>query len=133
MQNNFKLTNWYSKKGRPLTDPILVEKLLRDPKYKIVARSENRRYLVSTVWIGLNHNWNPCDEKLIFETMVFRKIPTIKDLFECYIVPLKSLLKFRIPSFYIHGLFSRSVLQERYETEQEALEGHDRILKSFIK
>lgn len=35
------------------------------------VRIRGHTYRVSTVWLGLDHNWNPSGPPLIFETMVF--------------------------------------------------------------
>jgi hypothetical protein len=51
---------------------------------------------ISTVWIGLDHNWDPNNSRiLIFETMVFESREGMEDL-----------------------------EQDRYETELEAMLGH---------
>lgn len=45
-------------------------KLLEDDEYKIIARTTlSDGTWVSTVWLGLNHNWRP-GPPLIFETMI---------------------------------------------------------------
>ena len=45
--------------------------LFRDQAYKRVASDELGDIFVSTVWLGLNHNFDPDGEPLIFETMIF--------------------------------------------------------------
>ena len=67
------MTDKLDRQGRPLS---LMEwcKLIEDGDYKIVDRldeeRDGERILISTVWLGLNHNWGPGDP-LIFETMIF--------------------------------------------------------------
>lgn len=62
---------WYDKQGKPLRDYSKIESLLKDIKYKRVGYTELEKGVkVSTVWLGLNHNWRN-GELLIFETMVF--------------------------------------------------------------
>jgi hypothetical protein len=67
-------STWYDRDGEPV--PILVATdLLADPDYKIVKQDvfvyDDRPVQVSTVWLGLDHNWWPGRPKRIFETMIF--------------------------------------------------------------
>jgi hypothetical protein len=67
---------WYDKDGLPISiDQASV--LLSDMTYKRVRRTKitsasdpNESFDVSTVWLGLDHNWSD-GPPLIFETMVF--------------------------------------------------------------
>ncbi len=87
----------YDKQGNPITSEEWGRILQDDPAYKRVAETTlPNKVRVSTVWLGLNHGWEP-GEKLIFETMVFRDGSSD----EC----------------------------ERYSTLEEALEGHERMVK----
>ncbi len=67
------ISDKFDRQGRPLSH-MEWSKLLENPEYKIVARLEEDRdgehLLISTVWLGLNHNWGP-GKPLIFETMIF--------------------------------------------------------------
>lgn len=47
---------------------VLIE---RGNDYRRIARTVVDDVVVSTVWLGLNHNWDLQGEPLIFETMVF--------------------------------------------------------------
>lgn len=62
---------YYDREGRPIT----MERYLflsRNLKYKQVARDFTPTgYLVSTVWLGNDHNYDEDGAPLIFETMVF--------------------------------------------------------------
>ena len=84
----------YNKKGEVIT---LEEwaKLLEDKEYKIIQQDTlaNGKW-VSTVWLGLDHNFSG-GEPLIFETMVFPKKGNNGELD-----------------------------MERYSTEEEAIKGH---------
>jgi hypothetical protein len=67
-------STWYDRDGEPI--PILVATdLLQDPDYKVVQQDvfihEGEPVQVSTVWLGLDHNWWPGGPKRIFETMIF--------------------------------------------------------------
>jgi hypothetical protein len=71
--------SYYDRQGRPLPDLLIdregflreVAPLTRDDDYKRVALTEIGDIRISTVWLGLDHNFNPTGPPLIFETMVF--------------------------------------------------------------
>lgn len=100
-------TFWYDRQGNPLTVEQ-AEPLLTDDEYKIVARTQMKSIedgsdlLVSTVWLGVNHNFSRVGPPLIFETMIFGQIGT--DVNEmCW----------------------------RYATEAEAKEGHAAVVEAL--
>ena len=67
-------SDWYDRQGEPI--PMLVaSEYLNDYDYKVVAKDafvfDGEPVEVSTVWLGLNHNWWPGKPPLIFETMIF--------------------------------------------------------------
>lgn len=71
------MTNWYDRQGQPL-DIEQANTLLGDPAYKRVALTNVTStsdpgidYRVSTVWLGLDHNFDG-SAPILFETMVFR-------------------------------------------------------------
>lgn len=68
---------------------------------RIVKQEYIGDYFVSTVFLGLNHNFE-VGEPLLFETKVFNT----KD-------------------------YSRHLGQERYATKKEALEGHKLLVKKY--
>lgn len=59
----------YDRQGNPIS---LEEfgRLHRDKTYVVLACTEIESYLISTVWLGINHNFLD-GPPLIFETMVF--------------------------------------------------------------
>jgi len=61
--------HYFDKEGNPLT---LLEwgKLFEDLEYKRVGRTYIGKWLVSTVWLGLDHRFGP-GPPLFLETMVF--------------------------------------------------------------
>lgn len=61
---------YYDKEGNQL-DQRSAWILLADYYYKRVALTEVGPYTVSTVWLGLDHNFGFGGPPLIFETMVF--------------------------------------------------------------
>lgn len=62
-------TLWYDRQGNPISVRE-AEPLLSDMNYKVVAKHHEGGYEVSTVWLGLNHNWGDLP-LAIFETMIF--------------------------------------------------------------
>lgn len=67
----YKENLWFDKQGRPLNDYNEIERLLTDRSYTIVARTRlPEDVTVSTVWLGLNQNWNDELPPIIFETLV---------------------------------------------------------------
>lgn len=61
---------WYARDGSEITMEQW-SKLLGDDKYRQVARTEFGDVVVSTVWLGLDHNWLGQGPPIIFETMIF--------------------------------------------------------------
>lgn len=59
----------YDRDGQPISLERL-EQLLADRDYRVVARDEVGPYLVSTVWLGVDHRFGE-GAPVIFETMVF--------------------------------------------------------------
>ena len=78
------MNDWYNRDGQAI-DVLTANRLLGDPDYKRVELTEvasvtdsSERYLVSTVWLGLDHSFtggNP----VLFETMVFLNGDTASD------------------------------------------------------
>jgi hypothetical protein len=97
---------YYDRNG----DPIKFGEwgvLMQTPSYKIIEQTDVGPWMVSTVWLGLNHNWP--GRPIIFETMVFEQE--------------KSLSK---PNEWFPNGFEyhRDFDQKRYATEDEARAGH---------
>ncbi|MGW8702292.1 hypothetical protein ACWGOK_36125 [Streptomyces eurythermus] len=68
--------HWYNREGQ-IIDTSTANRLLGDPDYKRVRLTEitsvsdpTVRYLVSTVWLGLDHG-HTGGAPILFETMVF--------------------------------------------------------------
>lgn len=94
---------YFDRQGKPFSDLREWERRFGDSAYKRVAEATLADGTwVSTVWLGLNHNWG-AGPPLIFETMVF---------------PSKD------------GPFSEQET-DRYATEAEALAGHAAIVKKW--
>lgn len=92
----------FNRQGKPITLEIWSE-LNQDWNYKVVKKTTTNGFRVSTIWLGMNHQWRDNEEPLIFETMVFPDDDSYDDLF-C----------------------------ERYATLEQAEEGHERIVDSII-
>jgi len=61
-------------------------------------------FMVSTVFLGIDHNFSGQENPLLFETMVFPSEENFKDL-EC----------------------------ERYSTKEQAVEGHKKMVRKWEK
>jgi hypothetical protein len=93
----------YDRRGNPLALSDWV-RLFHDEAYKRIAKDEVAGYLVSTVWLGLDHSFG-VGPPLIFETMVFASEG---------------------------GDFDMSgVGQWRYATEEAARIGHDEVVEEL--
>lgn len=99
---------YYKRDGTPYTNnqhhaaALAWAKDMEDPKKQIVKQDKAGPFglfWVSTVWLGINHNFGP-GKPLIFETMVFCQFPRIS-MFPC-----------------------SDLEQDRYSTEQDAEVGH---------
>lgn len=105
------MSGWYWRDGTlalpfgvPLDDPAWLDTMrairekLTDMDYKVVAQETlDTGYWVSTVWLGLDHNFLRGGPPLIFETMVFMDRGECRETVDC----------------------------ERYSTEDEARHGHE--------
>jgi len=97
---------YFDRQGRELQLMDWASKF-EDKEYQIVKQDRIGKYFVSTVWLGINHRFMRGGPPLIFETMVF--VDDEKD-------PLNEY-------------------QERYSTEEEAVNGHEdtiAIVKAYM-
>lgn len=93
---------YFDRQGQPIDDIRKWGRLLGNAKYKRVAEVMLADGTwVSTVWLGLNHNWG-AGPPLIFETVVFESLDGPGDLD-----------------------------MARYATEAEAVSGHALIVKRW--
>ena len=88
-----------------------------DKAYCRVGLDEREGIRVSTVWLGLDHNFSPDGPPLIFETMVFDDQDTRP-------VHLDERLPVRE--------FSQDLTQSRYSTLEEAEAGHREHVKQYL-
>lgn len=92
---------YHDRDGKPI-DMQTYGMLALDDSYKIVKQTERYNILVSTVWLGMDHSFRKGDPITIFETMIFTDGVENESAFE---------------------------YQERYTTEAQALEGHERACR----
>ncbi len=112
------MIDYYDRAGNPLTLNEWVALTQRyDMDYKRVAvDTVGEAYTVSTVWLGLNHEWREGHPPLIFETMTFTA--------ESYHDPDSTGLE-DVDELDHDG---DDFYSDRYSTEAEALEGHRAIV-----
>ena len=92
----------YDRQGKPISDTLEWARLFEDKVYQHVAETTlPNGKWVSTVWLGLNHRYAD-GPPLIFETMVFA----------------------------VEGQWDERDCK-RYSTEQEALTGHEAMVKKW--
>ncbi len=95
------MSNYYDRQGKPL-GVLEWAQMFENPSVKRVAETTlSDGKWVSTVWLGLGHNWG-VGPPLIFETMVFESKQNMSDL-DC----------------------------ERYATEAEAVAGHAAMVERW--
>lgn len=77
---------YFDRKGNPMSmmewDDKVRDydyKIIKQDKVKIVSKDKVDEYLVSTIWLGLNHAHFE-SHKLIFETMIF-KVNSSRDVY----------------------------------------------------
>ena len=64
------MSDYYDRQGNPIED-VLEWARLYESEDRTIGYEERDGVRVSTVWLGLNHNYLPGGPPLIFETMVF--------------------------------------------------------------
>lgn len=68
------MSDYFDPLGRPITMERWVAAFEGERHIgNSVLRIRGNWYRVSTVWLGLNHNWNPSGPPLIYETMIFEE------------------------------------------------------------
>ncbi len=102
------MSAWYDRQGNRMLfntpEQIrAVDKLLSDRDYKVVKQDHIGGWFISTVWLGLDHSFNPHEDPLIFETMIFKS----------------------------DGPRGQDHYMARYSTEEQALRGHEYALKNY--
>lgn len=96
---------YYDRKGQPMEMLAWAEKC-EDHDYRIVAQHWVRGWMVSTVWLGIDHGFGHTHAPVIFETMIF---PPGDEAGEA-------------------GIYGSEDYQDRYSTEAASQAGHDRAI-----
>lgn len=96
---------YYDRKGQPMEMLAWAAKF-EDRDYRTVAQHWVRGWMVSTIWLGIDHGFSEITRPVIFETMIF---PPGDEAGE-------------------YGIYGCEDYQERYSTEEAAQAGHDRAI-----
>lgn len=99
---------YYNRQGEPIHDTFEWARLFEDRNYRVVQQTEitppsGGRYLISTVWLGIDHSWR-AGPPIIFETMVF------------------------VDEAWSEDDSQIDEYQDRYSTEAEAIDGHRNVV-----
>lgn len=105
--------DWHYKDGTPIPGDDIERarewsRLKEDQSYSRIGSTRVGQWWVSTVWLGLDHSFGDNDNPVIFETMIFNQ----------------SEEKVEEDLAYLEEYC------ERYCTEEEAIEGHQRAVDS---
>jgi len=95
---------YYDRQGQPIEMMDWARKM-EDHEYKVVAQHWVRGWMISTVWLGIDHGFGRGGPPVIFETMIF---PPGDESGE-------------------DGALSEEY-QDRYATETAAQAGHDQAI-----
>lgn len=115
------MSDFYDRQGARI-DLMTWAGKLEDREYSVVAQHWVRGWMVSTVWLGLDHGFGGSPAPLIFETMIFApKDATIgREDWEAG------------GDAYGTTPVDLDRCQERYPTEAAAQAGHDRALAAMV-
>jgi 20S proteasome alpha/beta subunit len=96
------MTSVYNRQGEPISMGEFA-RLFEDVDYSVLRQEEtaDKHYWVSTVWLGIDHNFSGEGPPIIFETMVFAQTTDAQ-------------------SRLMEGTSC-----ERYATEEQAIRGHE--------
>lgn len=111
---------YYDRQGKPIGMMDWARKH-EDYDYRTVAQHWVRGWMVSTVWLGLDHNFTRSGPPVIFETMIFAP----KDV----TVGREDWEDGGDASGTLPDL---DRYQDRYATEEAAQAGHDRALAAMV-
>ena len=116
------MSDFYNRQGQRI-GLMTWARHVEDRQYSVVAQHWVRGWMVSTVWLGLDHGYGMTPVPLIFETMIFApKDATVGR-----------------EDWETGGDASGTApvdldqYQERYPTEEAAQAGHDRALAAMVE
>lgn len=113
---------YYRRDGTPIREMLTWARLFDNPEYSRVAETileDGTR--ISTIWLGLDHNWFDQGPPIIFETVVFSGMP-----FHSPGIKAKDGMPGLRPYDYYEAMD-----QNRYSTEAEAIAGHDVLVRKW--
>ena len=99
---------YYDREGKPLSEDEGMSLFSVNADDRRVAETTVGDVYISTVYLGIDHNWSNTGPPLIYETMAFRTVdggPDFGEELYCY----------------------------RYATEEQAQIGHDFVVKCFLE
>ena len=98
---------YFDRKGNPITE-IAWSILYQKPKYRVVKKETIGKWLIKTIWLGMDHNYSieEGEKPIVFETQVSWTNEEALDY------PGKTF---------------------RYHTEREALNGHNKIKNAILE
>jgi len=109
---------YFGRDGKPM-DAMTWARMVEDRDYSVVAQHWVRGWKVSTVWLGIDHNFTRQGPPVIFETMIF--------------APKDVTIGREEPPWDVAGIMADlDQYQERYATETAAQAGHDRALAAMV-
>jgi hypothetical protein len=118
----FEHACYFDRDGQPLTLRQFGQ-LSEVLEYRRVAETylHDNEIWVSTVWLGLNHNFGPTGPPLIFESMVFVDVTSEK----------LAKRRRRWPSWREDQFPYDGGETQRYATEAQAIAGHEEMVESL--
>jgi hypothetical protein len=118
-RKKFNRMGWYRRDGTPYPEgiPGIIEasKDLKPENQRVAFDKLDNGVEVSTVWLGLDHNWVEGRRPLIFETMLF--VPQYK----------RTVINGKVWESDKESIGE----QWRYATEEEAIRGHKMLVKKW--
>ena len=132
------MSDFYDRQGQRI-DLMTWARHVEDRQYSVVAQHWVRGWMVSTVWLGLDHGYGMTPVPLIFETMIFAPKDATVGREDRGTVPDFRVVAPGKLQQALRGDASGTApvdldqYQERYPTEEAAQAGHDRALAAMVE
>lgn len=130
-----KRPKYYHRDGTPIVSDELLQDtmkwaLLFEGERNVAVTKTLYNERLSTVFLGLDHNWGESGPPIIFETMLFA--PRDRELARRGVLSPGNLTEaekaeIAASSAYIEKYYPDDQLQFRYSTEQEAIDNHNML------
>lgn len=111
-----KSSRYYDRQGKEL-DLLEWGRLFEDKEYQCVKQDQIGKYLISTVWIGINLGLFT-DHFQIFETMIFNKEGT-EDYQDRYETEEEAIAGHKIAVEYVNNLIKQEETPESQAVESD--------------